>query len=198
MKSILLMVCAGIFLAACGGAGGGSSTGGGEATKLEVASGGKTATLDKVGVIDQSEMNFTAPGKPTVKTATLTLFFASFDLDSANLRSMRAPLTAAEQTRMEIQLTGEDGSGKDTPFKPGTYSPKAANVNGVRYANISSFADGTPTDSKFEVMSLGGGKAAGDVKITSVTADEVRGTIDLTEGDKTVKGTFVAKRPAKK
>ena len=45
-------------------------------------------------------------------------------------------------------------------------------------------------------MTIGGGKKAeGEVKITSVTADTVSGEVDLTEGDKSIKGNFTAKMP---
>ena len=71
---------------------------------------------------------------------------------------------------------------------------------GVRTVIIKTFADGKQTDTRFDsLMSIGGGKKAeGEVKITNVTADTVSGEVDLTEGDKSIKGTFTAKLPAAK
>ena len=94
---------------------------------------------------------------------------------------------------------GEDGTGKDSPFKVGTYAAQADKTSGVRVVNIRTFADGKQTDASFDtLMGSKDKKAAGEVKITSVTADTVNGEVDLTEGDKSIKGTFTAKLPAAK
>jgi len=108
-------------------------------------------------------------------------------------------MTAPEQMRVEIQLTGEDGSGKDSPFKVGTYAAQADKTSGVRVVKIRTFADGKQTDASFNsLMGYSDKKAAGEVKITNVTADTVSGEVDLTEGDKSIKGAFTAKLPVAK
>ncbi len=61
---------------------------------------------------------------------------------------------------------------------------------------ITTFADGKEKTDNFDTMSSMS-KADGEVKITAVTADSVSGEINVTEGDKTIKGTFTAKLPKK-
>ena len=65
---------------------------------------------------------------------------------------------------------------------------------------IKTFAHGKQNDTRFDsLMSFGGGKKAeGEVKITAVTADTVSREVNLTEGDKSIKGNFTAKIPAAK
>lgn len=198
MKKNYLILGLCLLLSGCGGGVVGTSGGGGTAipTKLDVKA-GKDSTLDKNGVVYLSEMAFTAPGKPTLKSSSHYLFFANFELDASNPREMRKDLTTPDQTRVEIQLTGEDGTKTDSPFKVGTYSAQAENVNGVRLVRISTFADGKQTQTDFEVMNTSK-KAAGDVKITAVTADSVSGEINVTDGAKSIKGTFTAKLPTAK
>lgn len=197
MKIIYLILALCFLLSGCGG-GVGGTTGGGTAipTKLDVKA-GKDFTLDKNGVVYLSEMAFTAPGKPTVKSSSHYLFFATFGLDSSNPREMRKDLTTPDQTRVEIQLTGEDGTKTDSPFKVGIYSAQAENVNGLRMVRVSTFVDGKQTQTDFDVMSTSK-KANGEVKITAVTAETVSGEINVTDGAKSIKGTFTAKRPVAK
>ncbi len=201
MKKIYLILGLCLLLSGCGGGvsgtGGGTSGGGTEVpTKLDVKA-GKDFELDKNGVVYLSEMAFTAPGKAPIKSSSHYLFFANFELDASNPREMRKDLTTPDQTRVEIQLTGEDGTKTDSPFKVGTYSALAENVNGVRLVRISTFADGKQTQTDFKVMNTSK-KATGDLKITAVTADSVSGEINVTDGAKSIKGTFTAKLPTPK
>jgi len=194
MRKLLIVIFASLWLTACGAAGTGTS-----APKLDVKVGGKDSTLNvKSGAVYYSGMAITAPGKPDVKTSIHYIYLANFEMDTTGPAWMRKPLTAPEQMRVDLGLTGEDGTNEKSPFKVGTYSAQADKVNGVRTAIINTFADGKQTDTRFEsLMSLGGKGANGEVKITSVTADTVSGEVDLTEGDKSIKGTFTAKLPAK-
>ncbi len=200
MKKILLLLCSAFIAAGCGIVTTGQPSSGGERpTKIEFSTGGReySTIAYTVGAVYPSEMHFAVPGKPVVKTFAPYLFFASYVLDAANVRSMREPLVTSSQVRVEIQLTGEDGTISDSSFKVGTYSPKAENVNGIRMLKLSSFVNGKHTETSFDVMTPGA-KAAGYVKITSVTEDVVRGSIDLTEGEMYIKGTFVAQLPQAK
>jgi hypothetical protein len=209
MKTLYLILGLSLFLTACGatGTGGGNSgsniTSGAAAaslSKLDVKIGGKDSTLNVAsGVVNPSEMISTAPGKPNLKTSAHTIYIANYELDASSPGWMNKPLTAPDQMRVELQLTGEDGSGKDSPFKVGTYAAQADKINGVRFVRIRTFTDGKPTDASFDsLMGYKDKKAAGEVKITSVTADAVSGEMDLTEGDKSIKGNFTAKLPAAK
>ena len=196
MKRLLIVILASLCLSACGAGGIGTST---SAPKLEVKAGGKDSTLNvKSGAVNYSGMAFTAPGKPDVKTSIHYIYLANFEIDTTGPAWMRKPLTAPDQMRVDLGLTGEDGTNEKSPFKVGTYSAQADKVNGVRTAIIHTFADGKQTETRFQsLMSLGGTGANGEVKITSVTADTVSGEVNLTEGDKSIKGTFTAKLPKK-
>lgn len=196
MKKLLIVIFASLWLSACGGAGVGTS-----APKLDVKVGGKDSTLNvKSGAVNYSGMAFSAPGKPDVKTSVHYIYLANYEMDTTGPGWMRKPLTAPDQMRVDIALTGEDGTNEKSPFKVGTYSAQAKNVNGARTAVINTFADGKQTETRFDsLMSIGSGrKAEGEVKITSVTADAVSGEVNLTEGDKAIKGTFTAKLPVAK
>lgn len=106
-------------------------------------------------------------------------------------------MTAPDQMRVDLQLTGEEGTKDDSPFKVATYSAKADKFNSVRFVRINAFADGKQTETDFDT-SFSKEKVSGEVKITSVTADTVSGEVNLTEGDKSIKGTFTAKLPKAK
>ncbi len=190
MKKVFIAVFATLCLTACGAAGGGAS-----APKLNVKVGGKDLTWNvKSGAVYRSDMVSTAPGKPDIKTSAHTIYVANYDMDTTGVAWMRKPLTAPDQVRVDIQLRGEGGTTKDSPFKVGTYSAQADKVNGVYLAKIITFADGKQMETSFNsLMGYGDKHANGEVKITSVNADTISGEVNLTEGDKSIKGTFIAK-----
>ncbi len=192
MKKLLVVASLVSFLAACGATDG--------TPKLEVKAGGKETTLEvKSGFVYPSEMSFTAPGRPPLKTSAHIIYLTNYELNAAaDSAWVNRSMTAPGQMRVGIQLTGEDGSGAKSPFKVGTYSAQAANVNGVRLVKIESFADGKQAATNFDtLMGYGDKKAAGEVKITSVTDSAMSGEVNLTEGDKSVKATFTASLPKK-
>lgn len=193
MKKLLVLILASFWLAGCSAAGLGTST-----PKLDVKMGGKDSTLNaRTSAVYYSAMAFTAPGKPNIKTSLHKLYIANFEMETEGPVWMNKPLTAPDQMRVELDLTGEDGTNEKSPFIVGTYSAQADNVNGVRTARISTFADGKQMETQFDSLMARDKKAAGEVKITSVTADAVSGEVNLTEGDKSIKGTFTAKLPKK-
>lgn len=190
MKRLLIVIFASLLLTACGAAGLGTS-------KLDVKVGGKDSTLNvKSGAVYYGNVISTAPGKPNIQTFAHTIYIANYELDTSSPGWTRKPLTTADQMRVDIQLTGEDATKDDSPFKVGTYSAKADKFNSVRFVRINAFADGKQTETDFNT-SFSKEKISGEVKITSVTADTVSGEVNLTEGDKSIKGTFTAKLPKK-
>jgi hypothetical protein len=192
VKKLLVLASLVSLLAACGATAG--------TPQLEVKAGGKEATLEvKSGAVYPNEMSFTAPGKPAMKTSAHIIYLANYELNAAaDSAWVNRSMTAPGQMRVGIQLTGEDGSGAKSPFKVGTYSAQAANVNGVRLVKIESFADGRQAATNFDtLMGYGDKKAAGEVKITSVTNSSVSGEVNLVEGDKSIKGAFTASLPQK-
>jgi hypothetical protein len=193
MKRLLVLIGASLLLSACGGAGLGTST-----PKLDVKVGGKDSTLNvKSGAVSFGNVISTAPGKPNIQTFAHTIYIANYELDTTTPGWMRNPLTGPDQMRVDLQLTGEEGTKDDSPFKVATYSAKADKFNSVRFVRINAFADGKQTETDFDT-SFSKEKVSGEVKITSVTADTVSGEVNLTEGDKSIKGTFTAKLPKAK
>lgn len=189
MKKTIVFVLFAVFLAACGGVGGGS--------KLTVKTGGKEMPVDvKSGGVSFGNIISTSPGKPNIQTFSHSIYLANFEMDVTNAGTMRKPLASAEQVRVQIGLQGEEGTKDDSPFKVGTYSLKAERFNRVSTVMITTFVDGKEKSESFDTMSSTS-KAAGEVKITAVSADSVSGEINVTEGDKSVKGTFTAKLPKK-
>ena len=193
MKKLLFIALVSIFLTACGGgastAGNGSTTAGG--SKLDIKIGGKDSTLNvKSGGASYSGMNYSIPGKPATKASIHTIHLANYDLDGA---MPAKALTMPDQMRVDIRIIGEEGTWDTSPFKVGTYNPKAEQFNKVSNFTIVTFADGKQIETFFDIK-----KADGDVKITSVTADTVSGDMNLKEGDKSVKGPFTVNLPAKK
>ncbi len=193
MRTLLLVIGVSLLLSACGGAGLGTS-----APKLDIKAGGKDSTLTvKSGAVNYGNVISTSPGKPNIQTFAHTIYIANYELDTSDIGWMRKPLTAPEQMRLDIQLTGEEATKDDSPFKVGTYSAKADKFNTVRFVRLNAFADGKQTETDF-VTGFSDGKMDGEVKITSVTADAVSGEVNLTAGDKSIKGTFTAKLPKPK
>lgn len=191
MKKLWLMIIATLFVSACGAAGGGSS-------KLDIKVGGKDSTLNiKSGGVYYGNVISTSPGKPDVQTFAHDIYIANYEMDTTSGATMRKPLTAPDQMRVDLQLTGEVGTKTDSPFKVATYSAKADKINTVRSIIIVTFADGKETKTTFDTMGFSP-KADGDVKITAVTADSISGEVNLSEGDKSIKGKFTAKLPKAK
>ena len=187
MKLLSVITLAVLLFTACGGASSGP--------KLEVNDGSKTSTLNiKTGEVYYGNVISTYPGKPSLQTFAHDIVLANYDIDQT---TMHKPLTAPEQMRVEIQLTGEAGTKEDSPLKVGTYRVKNEAINRVRSIGIRTFAGGKENKLYFETMSSSS-TAAGDVTIKSITGDTVSGEMNLTDGSKSIKGTFVAKLPAAK
>lgn len=167
--------------------------GGGNGTSLAIKASEKSLTLNgKASGVDLGNVISTSPGKPQLQTSSHSIILANYDMDTTNLGTMRKPLTAADQIRLAIGITGEEATNEKTPFKVGTYLVANDKINDVRNLTISTFADGKESTITFDTMSSST-KMTGEVKITSVTDDAVSGSIDVTEGDKLVKGNFTAK-----
>lgn len=184
MKKLLVLTLCLFGAFACGGTGG---------TSLAIKAGDKSVTLTgKASGVDLGNVISTSPGQPNLQTSSHSIILANYDLDTTNLGTMRKPLTAPDQVRVIIGITGEAGTNEKTPFKVGTYAVANDKVNDVRGVTISTFADGKEIKTDLDTMSSST-KLTGEVKITSVTDDAVSGTIDVTEGSNSAKGNFTAK-----
>ncbi|MBK6722631.1 MAG: hypothetical protein IPG58_04940 [Acidobacteria bacterium] len=183
MRQFIVITMCALFLSACGG--GGSS--------LAIKSGDKSMSFSaKSSSTDFGNVIATSPGKPDLQTSVHTIYLANYEMDTTNVGTMRKPLTSADQIRVEFSVTGEAATNEKTPFKIGTYAVTNDKINDIRYVKVTTFADGKENKIDFDTMSSMS-KITGEVKITSVTETELSGSIDITEGDKSVKGNFTAK-----
>jgi predicted small secreted protein len=181
MKKILAFVLAAFVFAACGGG-----------SKLDIKEGGKDSTLNIKSSGGYTSFKRFTDKEGKVTKATLThIYLANYDLDY----DMQKPLTAADQIRVGMALVGEEDK---ATFKTGTYRTSTfQNYNKLDWLSVSAFADGKETKTDFD-MNFPQSKISGEVRITSVTDDSISGEIDVTDGDKSIKGSFTAKLPGKK
>jgi hypothetical protein len=200
MKKLCVLILA-TLVASCGGAGSGggtSSSADPSAAKLDVKVAGKDSTLNvKTGAVYLGNVISTAPGKPNIQTFAHTIYLANYEMETTSPGWTRKVPSAPDQMRVDIQLTGEEGTKTDSPFKVATYGAKAGKFNSVRGATIHTFADGKQTQTHFETL-FSDSKVEGEVKISSVTADTVSGEVNLTDGGNSIKGNFTAKLPKAK
>ncbi len=183
MKKILFTICAALVFAACGAG----------ASKLDINTGGKDLPLNvKSSGSETFVKTFTDKNGKITKALITYVYLGNYDM---NMSNMRAPLTAADQVRVGLALTGEEDK---ATFKAGTYQTRTfQNYNKLDWLSVSTFADGKETKTDFD-MNYPTSKINGEVRITSVTDDLISGEIDVTEGDKSIKGSFMAKAPGKK
>ena len=129
-----------------------------------------------------------ASGKMST-AASYRTYAANYDLDSANFAmTMDKPLTSDDQVRAVFSLVGDEGTNEKSPPKAGTYSATANKFMKVEDVAIVSRKGGADNKAWLDRSTL-----SGQVKVTSPTADEISGDIDLTAGDNTIKGSFTAK-----
>jgi hypothetical protein len=180
---------AGLFFAACGGGAG----------KIDIKIGGKDTSLAvKSSGSDKSVKTFTDKENKVTTATSFYAIAANYDMETTNVATMKKPLTAPEQARVMVQLIGEEGTDQKSDLKPGTYkADPAGKFMKVDSLSVITFADGKEVNTSFD-MTFSGSKVTGEVRVKSVTADAISGEIDITEGDKSVKGTFTAKIAAKK
>ena len=117
------------------------------------------------------------------------VYVANYDLDANNLAmTMDKPLTSDDQVRVVFSLIGEEGTNDKSSPKAGTYSAKAEKFMKVESVGIVARKGGADVKSWLDRSML-----SGEVKVTSASADEIGGDVDLTSGDSSIKGSFTAK-----
>ncbi|MEQ1643203.1 MAG: hypothetical protein ABL959_07140 [Pyrinomonadaceae bacterium] len=184
MRKLIVITMCSLLISACGG---------GSGSSLAIKSGDRSMSFTaKSSSTDFGNVIATSPGKPDLQTSVHTIYLANYEMDRTNVGTMRKPLTSADQIRVEFSVTGEAATNEKTPFKVGTYVVANDKINDIRYVKVTTFADGKENKIDFDTMSSMS-KITGEVKLTSVTETELSGSIDITEGDKSVKGNFTAK-----
>jgi|CXWL01.1.fsa_nt_gi hypothetical protein len=190
MKRILMIFVIASIACACGGAGG---------SAIAIKTGGKDVSLaSKSSGTYKTVKTFTDIDQNITKATAFDIYLANYEMDSTSPMTMRKPLTSADQVRLSMQLIGAEGTDQNSEFKPGVYkADPAGKYMKLDSLGFTTFVDGKEVNTRFETMSSTS-KITGQVEVKSVTADAISGTIDVTEGDKTIKGDFTAKIAAKK
>lgn len=132
---------------------------------------------------------FTDTSNKITTAAAYRVYAANYDLDPANFAmTLDRPVTSDDQVRVEFSLIGDQGTDDKAPPKAGTYSAKADKFMKVETAGIVSRKGGADNRVWLDRSTL-----TGSVKVTSASADEISGDVDLSSGDTSIKGSFTAK-----
>ena len=190
MKRIFMILVIVNIALACGGGAGGAS--------IAIKAGGKDMNLaTKTSGTYKTVKTFTDINQNITKATAFDVYLANYEMDATSPMTMRKPLTTPDQVRLSMQLVGAEGTDHNSEFKPGVYkTDPAGKYMKLDSLGITTFADGKEVNTRFDTMSSS--KISGQVEVKTVTADSISGTIDVTDGDKTIKGDFVAKIAAKK
>ena len=176
------LIALALFVGSC-------SKGGGGGLHVKSAATGEKDLATRSGYAFAVTKTFTdAAGKMTTASSYRT-YVANYDLDSANFAlTLDKPLASDDAVRVVFSLVGEEGTKEASPPKAGTYSAKADKY--MKVEDVAIVARKGGADSKFF---LDRSTLNGQVKVTTATADQIAGDIDLTSGDNVVKGSFTAK-----
>lgn len=193
MRRLWWILFASLILSACGGGGGNSSEAGKGAAAdntINFKAGGKEGVLKiKAGVMQAYEQDVS---DPKWDAAIYGFTLANFDMDKSE--GLAKTLTKPDEIRIYFKLYGDPGTNKTAPIKVGTYK-----------ADAKEFPKYDP--SSMAIFTVEGGEmkralsqdspdidTRGEVKITSVEGDTVKGEINVTTADKiAAKGNFTAK-----
>jgi hypothetical protein len=127
-------------------------------------------------------------GKITTASA-YNVYLANYDLDSKNFAmTLDKPLTADDQVRVVFSLIGAEGTNDQALLKDGAYSAKADKYLKAESAGIVARKNGADVKSWLDRSML-----TGEVKLSSASADEISGDVNLSAGESVIKGSFTAK-----
>jgi hypothetical protein len=175
----LLLITA--FFAGCGKSGG-------NALQVKSPAGDKEFAVKSSYAFPVTK-SFTDINQKITTAVTYNVYTANYDLDAGNFAmTLQKPLTSDEQIRVEFSLVGEEGTNEKSPVKAGTYSAKADKYMKVETVSIVTRRSGADTKNSLDRSAL-----TGEVKVTSVSDDSISGDIDVTAGNASVKGSFIAK-----
>ena len=167
----------------CGKAGGGNSI------HVKSATTGNKDLPVKSSYAFAVTKTFTDINNKITTASAYNVYAANYDLDANNFAmTMDKPLTSDDQVRVVFSLIGDEGTNEKSPPKAGTYSAKADKFMKVESAGLVARKGGADIKSWLDRSML-----SGEVKVTSASADEISGDVDLTSGDTSIKGSFTAK-----
>jgi hypothetical protein len=117
------------------------------------------------------------------------VYLANYDLDAKNFAmTLDKPLAADDQVRAVFSLIGDEGTNDKSAVKAATYSAKADKYDKAESAGIVARRNGADVKSWLDRSML-----TGEVKVTSASADEISGDVNLSSGEMAIKGSFTAK-----
>jgi len=127
-------------------------------------------------------------GKVTT-AAAYKVYLANYDLDAKNFgMTLEKPLTSDDQVRIVFSLVGDEGTNDKSLLKSGTYGAKADKYMKAESAGVVGRKGGADITSWLDRSML-----TGEVKLNSVSADDLNGDLNLSSGEMSVKGSFTAK-----
>ncbi len=179
----LCFVALALFVGGCGKGAGGNS--------MHVKS---PATSEKDIAVKSSDTfaiikTFTDISGKMSTASAYNVYVANYDLDAANFAmTLDKPLASEDQVRVMFSLIGDEGTNDKSVLKAGTYAAKADKFMKVESVGIVSRKGGA--DSK---VWLDRSTLTGQVKVTSASADEISGDVDVSSGETSIKGSFTAK-----
>jgi hypothetical protein len=178
----LCLVALALFVAGC-------SKGGGNSLHVKSPATGEKDLPVKSAYAFAVTKSFTDTSNKITTAAAYRVYAANYDLDAANFAmTLDKPLTSDDQVRVEFSLIGEQGTDDKAPLKAGTYSAKADKFMKLETVGIVSRKGGADNKVWLDRSTL-----TGSVKVTSASADEISGDVDLSSGDTVIKGSFTAK-----
>jgi major membrane immunogen (membrane-anchored lipoprotein) len=164
MKKLIFVLCASVLLAACGG--GGPA---GFSVKLK----GADLPFEKKTMV--------AVMRPDIKETDFIVANYDVTLKDNSIRGVDKP-NAAGQVMISFAVEG-DGKDFKNPLQVGEYTNKQIKWVDVRTGEK---GDSTPMSNDDYTFN-------GKIKITEITDDTVKGSMDITKGDSSVKGSFETK-----
>ena len=172
-----------LALAGCGKVTGGNSI------HVKSATTGEKDLAIKSGYAFPVTKTFTDINGKITTASAYNVYLANYDLDAKNFAmTLDKPLTADDQVRVVFSLIGEEGTNDQSPLKAGNYSAKADKYRKAESAGIVARKGGADVKSWLDRSML-----TGEVKVTSASADEISGDVNLSSGEMSFKGPFTAK-----
>jgi hypothetical protein len=159
--------------------------------RIDVKVAGKPSVLD----LRSGLMRVTARESPEPGYNYAEYNFALANFDSTDKQALARALDAGTAEIIFFKILGPTGSNKDTPLAAGTYSTDASGL--PKYENLSltifTMVDGKQTWTRS--VSSPAYETKGEVKITAVEGDLVKGEFNITTGNAlAAKGVIVAQR----
>lgn len=162
---------------------------GGNSLHIKSATTGDKDLAAKSGYAFPVTKTFTDINGKITTASAYNVYLANYDLDAKNFAmTLDKPLTADDQVRVVFSLIGDEGTNDKSAVKAATYSAKADKYDKAESAGIVTRKNGADVKSWLDRSML-----TGEVKVTSASADEIAGDVNLSAGDSVIKGSFTAK-----